>query len=413
MESPWLHFQGLGIGPNIPLFLRVNGNVCNLNFSKMECEMHVNDIWAAKLEYDEALHLKTAPSGEEDEEDEEEAAGRGTSRESRTHLADFFRIFLEVSRSSSLRQDVANRCVILLCLMIFSFSITQRHFKTTSKSIEFAYNFLSALKKYEFDSDCALFLMIMNKDLPEDIRTDQLELLALLLEECQREEMQTRGQCEGHLPLNSFIRVIKRVIPTKGAFAFRRLEKALHLECKGRKHVLYRELLQEDENGNQGRFCETLRMQHVTECTTFANHVLDVIDTYAKDEDALQAFIVAGAKEKEKEGGGDGPPARRLSRHDADATTVSSGDPATHLPIGRFREALVYADPDNSRAGLNKLLARGCAMTIEEMLVIEINNLSFPVAQFKENLKTGMIKKSFPSSSTAGGGERGGNKMYG
>ena len=258
------------------------------------------------------------------------------------------------------------------------------------------------MKKYDFDSDCALFLMIMNKDLPEDIRSDQLVLLENILEDCQREEIQVRGHCEGHLPLNSFIRVIKRVIPTKGTFAFRRLEKALHLECKGRKNVLYRELLEEDENGNQGRFCETLRMQHVTECTTFANHVLDVIDTYAKDEDNLQAFI-----NKEK----DGDDGTVKTANEMDSTTVGSSTPATHLPICRFREALVYADPDNSRAALNKLLARGCNMSIEEMLVVEVENLSFPVADFKDNLKTGRIKKSFPSS---GGGDRGGGaKMYG
>jgi hypothetical protein len=301
----------------------------------------------------------------------------------------------------------------LQCLCCCCVSISKRKFKTTSKSIEFAYNFLSALKKYDFDSDCALFLMIMNKDLSEDIRTDQLILLSSVLEDCQREEILVRGVCEGRLPLNTFLRVIKRVIPTKGAFAFRRLEKALHLECKGRKHVLYKELLQEDENGNQGRFCETLRMQHVTECTTFANHVLDVIDNYARDEENIQAII---NQEPKEEGDGDGDVASTVKaspQTETDNTTVSTAEPATHLPICRFREALVYADPDNSRAALNKLLARGCDMSIEEMLVIEVENLSFPVSDFKTNLKTGMIKKSFPSSS-GGGGDRGGaNKMFG
>lgn len=258
---------------------------------------------------------------------------------------------------------------------------------------------MSALKKYDFDSDCALFLMIMNKDLPEDIRSDQLILLASILEECQREELQVRGQIEGHLPIASFIRVIKKVIPTKGAFAFRRLEKALHLECKGRKYALYKELLEEDENGNQGRFCETLRMQHVTECTAFANHVLDCIDQYARDEDKIQAVL--NTEESA---------ASVIDVQGNDSATISTGTPATHLPLSRFREALVYADPDNTRAGLNKLLARGCNMSIEEMLVIEVENLSFPVADFKENLKTGMIKKSHPSSS---GDRAGGGKLYG
>lgn len=71
------------------------------------------------------------------------------------------------------------------------------------------------------------------------------------------------------------MRVIKRIIPTKGEHALRRLQKvastpsphpheprqALDLEIKGRKYVQYREILEEDEQGNQGKFCETLRIQ--------------------------------------------------------------------------------------------------------------------------------------------------------
>jgi len=281
------------------------------------------------------------------------------------HLSDFFKIFLE------------------------------RKFKTTSKSIEFAYNFLSALKKYDFDSDCALFLLIMNHELPEEIRADQLVLLNTLLEECEREEVQVRGHCEGHLPLNSFIRVIRRVIPTKGAFAFRRLEKALHLECKGRKNVLYNKLLEEDEHGNQGRFCETLRTQHVSECTTFANHVMEVIDQFARDDDVAQTLLASKQKaaadsdeEEEEEGFAFKVPT---------AESVSALA-ATHLPLSKLREALVYADPDISRAGVNKLLARGCCMGVEEMLVVEIQNLAYSVSDFKANISRGLIKKSFPNT---------------
>lgn len=39
------------------------------------------------------------------------------------------------------------------------------------------------------------------------------------------------------------------------------MSKALDLEIKGKKYVLYQEIMEEDEQGNQGKFCETLRMQ--------------------------------------------------------------------------------------------------------------------------------------------------------
>lgn len=35
--------------------------------------------------------------------------------------------------------------------------------------MEFAYNFLDSLKKYDFDTDCKLFLMIMNGELAEEV----------------------------------------------------------------------------------------------------------------------------------------------------------------------------------------------------------------------------------------------------
>jgi len=97
LVSPWLHFQGLGIGPTIPMYLRVNGNVCNLNFSKMECEVYVNDIWAAKQEYEEELCKKNRPDGEDDDGDED---NQEIQRNNKIHLSDFFKIFLEVSESS-------------------------------------------------------------------------------------------------------------------------------------------------------------------------------------------------------------------------------------------------------------------------------------------------------------------------
>lgn len=93
LVSPWLHFQGLGIGPSIPIYLRVNGNVCNLNFSKMECEVYVNDIWTAKKEYEEASSLKNMSSEDDGDGDDDNVEN---VRNNKIHLSDYFKIFLEV-----------------------------------------------------------------------------------------------------------------------------------------------------------------------------------------------------------------------------------------------------------------------------------------------------------------------------
>ena len=187
----------------------------------------------------------------------------------------------------------------------------------------------------------------------------------------------------------------------------------MDLEIKGKKYVLYNEILEEDEQGNQGRFCETLRMQvdstervaalvsygvisleftcqHVTECTTFSNHVMEVIDQFAEEDDTNVAD----------------------ENHAAGVPTLSLGVAPDmkqkFMKIHSFRDALVFADPDNARAGVNRLLARGCGVSVEEMLLMEGRMVQVNVESFKVNLRKGLLKKSYPS---AGSGDQGRGKI--
>lgn len=77
------------------------------------------------------------------------------------------------------------------------------------------------------------------------------------------------------------------------------------------------------------------------------------------------------------------------------------------MTISRLREALVFADPDNQRAAINKLLARACAVGTEEMLNLESKQVKLNVEFLKNNLKQGILKKSYPGSSGGGGGSDG------
>ena len=78
------------------------------------------------------------------------------------------------------------------------------------------------------------------------------------------------------------------------------------------------------------------------------------------------------------------------------------------MKVHCFRDALVFADPDNSRAGVNRLLARGCGVTVEEMLLMEGRMGQVNVELFKINLKKGLLKKSLP---TGGGGDQARGKI--
>lgn len=337
IESGWAHFEGLGLDESIPKYLRISGKIQNLFMTKRDTEQYVNEIWAAKEDYQKQLNLGV------DDGVLVDGAG-GELSQGNMHLSAFFEIFLE------------------------------QRFKTQTRAVEFAYNFIDSLTKYSFDSDCKLFIMIMQGDLSEEIRHDQLNMLDDLLNELRHEDQLIHHKVDGRLTLDVFFRVIRRVFPTKGEHSIRRLEKALELEIKGRRLVLYEELLEEDEEGNQGKFCETLRMQHLTECSTFSRRVMDVISQYY-DDSVAEATTTNAVEE---------------------LALMTSQGPS--LTVHELRNALSLADADKPRNEINKYLARGCNKSVQDVLLMETDrNCMIPVAMFKSNLKRGLIKKSKPS----------------
>ena len=339
MESGWAHFEGLGLDDTIPKYLRISGKIQNLFMTKRDTEQYVNEIWAAKEEYQKMQGMGVGDNTEGSEVTERETH--------HIHLSAFFEIFLE------------------------------QRFKTQTRAVEFAYNFIDSLTKYSFDSDCKLFIMIMQGDLSEEIRHDQLNMLDDLLNELRHEDQLTHHKVEGRLSLDVFFRVIRRTFPTKGEHSIRRLEKALELEIKGRRFVLYEELLEEDEEGNQGKFCETLRMQHLTECSTFSRRVMDVITQFY--DDSVAEATTTDAIE--------------------DLALMTSNGPS--LTVSQLRNALSLADADKTRNEINKYLARGCDKSIQDVLLMETDRtIMIPVESFKANLKRGLIKKSKPTHET-------------
>ena len=96
-ESPWTHFQGLGLDPSVPSYLRVTGKVQNQCFSKKETEMHLNDVWIAKEAYEEEA-LQELREKEGDGLDLDRIEGIDTSgvTPGKIHLKDFFSVYLEV-----------------------------------------------------------------------------------------------------------------------------------------------------------------------------------------------------------------------------------------------------------------------------------------------------------------------------
>ena len=307
--SPWTHFEGLGLDPSLPPYLRANGYVQNIMLSKRDTEMIINDIWVAR------------------EKLVEEAEAKAAVDRKPINLKPFDDFFYEY---------ISNR------------------FKWGNRIVEFGYNFIDALKKYVRDSDIRLFSLVLNGRLNEEVRNDSIQMMVNFEEELKKEEMMSRSDISGVLTFDVFMRVLRRIFPTKGDVPLQRLERVLLFETNGTKTVKYIELLGEDENGNQGKFAELLRAQHLTEIEQFTDHVMDCID--------------------------------------------QRGDGQECIVVNRLREALETADPNKSRPEINRLLSRGMDLPVEDVLMSEARATLVNVNNFKTKLKIGLLKKSPPVS---------------
>jgi hypothetical protein len=58
----------------------------------------------------------------------------------------------------------------------------------------------------------------------------------------------------------------------------------LSVETKGNKYVNYGLLLDDDEFGDRGKFCEVLRAQFVTEYVSFVNNLVECIAKFTEGE---------------------------------------------------------------------------------------------------------------------------------
>ena len=95
-HSPWTHFEGLGLGPEIPVYLRTTGRIQNMRYSKKETELYLNEVWIAKEQYEAHLQREKAKTSKSEYMEEPTISNGG-----KIHLRDFYSIFLEVIKLSS------------------------------------------------------------------------------------------------------------------------------------------------------------------------------------------------------------------------------------------------------------------------------------------------------------------------
>ena len=224
--------------------------------------------------------------------------------------------------------------------------------KYCGKGVEVAYNLIDCLKKYSQESDCRLFSMLLEDVLPSDIWFDLSESLAAITETMKREESRQYGNVAAkRLSIEAFIRLLKKILPNKTEMSIARVSRALALETSSNRLVdLDRCLAEKDFTWSI--VSEELRQQYINEIIEFVDSVSEQVESSRDSPSEL------------------------------------------HSTLADLREALLRADPKKPRAEVNSYLARGCGVSLEQMLLMEAKRVEIPLEDFMRRLRSGLLKKS-------------------
>ena len=118
-KEKFSYFTGLGLGDDVPLYLRVNGRIRNLYLTKPVVERFIKTCWIQK----------------------------GRKRYTKS-LEEFMHV--------------------MLC---------EKFPKRFDDRLSFAYSFKHAVDKYSYDADCDLFNEVLNGRLTEDVYLSQMRLI--------------------------------------------------------------------------------------------------------------------------------------------------------------------------------------------------------------------------------------------
>lgn len=160
-----------------------------------------------------------------------------------------------------------------------------------------AYGLEDACKRYSYDADIELFYGILTETLPEEVYYLQVAMVnefKAMLKAVDVKENQ--GQASGYINKKKFLGLLRRHFPHKSDMQLQLLKDAVDRDQPG-SMVEYKNLFEEDREGNQQAFAEQLRGQHLKEPHDFATDVenaiclLDTENTGITNKDAIVKAI--------------------------------------------------------------------------------------------------------------------------
>ena len=225
-----------GTGANVPKFLRFNGKVRNRMMSKRDTEIFIKEFWDHKIKAD--LRPK--------------------------------------AKKLSVQEHIHN--------------FMKGRFGVQATIAEFAYNFCDALQRYRSDADCEIFHQILFGELAEECYHAQMKMIVELLAMCEkRDKFEHGGKVFEHLAREHFNSILNEFLVSKSPADMQVLKQALSYD-QPLADVGYNKLFEENRDGDQGKFAETLRDQHLA----------DTMQTYRLIETEIRvaAAVAEGADEQ-------------------------------------------------------------------------------------------------------------------
>ncbi|KAJ3101765.1 Translin-associated factor X-interacting protein 1 [Phlyctochytrium planicorne] len=221
-------FVGLGIGTEVPKFLRYKGKIPNRKLAKKDCIQLVNDTWKAKT-----LH--------------------------------------EMSQKKQIKISLAE----------FLFMFLKKRFGSQEVIAEWGYNLLFATQRHGFQSvQCQLFHDTITGALDESVYHHQQAMIELLKGAFQKfDNIKHEGKPRGIVSKPEAIKVLEEFWPWKSKEQVNQLISALEADQPG-EMITYHWLFHADTDS---LFLEVVREQYMEERDLYIKELQEKVRTITKD----------------------------------------------------------------------------------------------------------------------------------
>jgi hypothetical protein len=163
------------------------------------------------------------------------------------------------------------------------YAFLQQKYGVHKVVVEVGYNLVDALKRYSYDADCEMFLKIVFGELCLDCAADQENMVADFVKACQmldRKQNPGKKKTSGTLSRVAFYELLAAHFEFKAEDDVQALIRAVEFD-QPLPMIHYTKLFEETRDGDQGKFAETLRDQHL----------YGIMSTYPAVEEAIRRAV--------------------------------------------------------------------------------------------------------------------------